>query len=165
MPPSYPVKDPLDKVLPQMGIIEPPILLHRKQRQTLHQDTRIQTHPDLGTTGRAIQAHALHAATGGLGTEDITTQVRQLTTHLLGIGLQGNGHILSAIPRLDVNAIGALHQTDRRSRHAQTNRHLGTNRYERKILSQLALAKFSPFMAPIKTDWLPQQAGANPDNN
>ena len=169
-PPALQHEDALDKVFPEDGIMEPPLLFHRQEGEVLHKDAGEHPHPPghrrpLG--GFVVDPDPLHAAAGGFALENKTAQVLllQFLHPFPGPGDQ-------AVREIDLGADGhqaggfrVAHQTHGFPGHPQAAFHFGTDGHEFHILPQGVGDKPIPLVAAVKPDWLTQQAGADSQPN
>ncbi|MNQ50316.1 hypothetical protein D3C85_642490 [compost metagenome] len=158
-------EDPQHEVLPQYGIAQAAILLHRQQWVGRHQRLGKEAYPLLGAplVVGTIDAHPLHAAAGGLGAEDVTGEEIELARFLLAEGDEPLGDVEAAVARLGTHLPMALDQADGGARRAEADGHLGADGVIVEVSAKIPFAEAGALVAPVEPHFLPQQTGTDTD--
>ncbi len=158
-------EDPQHEVLPQYGIAQAAVFLHRQQGVGLHQGFGKETNPLLGTplVVGTIDAYPLHAATGRLGAEDVAGDEVEQASLLLAEGDEPLGDIEAAVARLGAHLSVALDQPDGGTGGTEADGHLGADWVILEVSAKIPLAEAGTLVAPVEPHFLAQQTGTDTD--
>ncbi len=160
-------EDAGDDVVAQARVVEAAFLLHRQERQRVHE--RAREEPDPGARGRppfvAVEFHPFHA-TGGRGALEHVARERaalELLHAPPGELVHAKRVVGAAGDAPQARRLGIAHEPDRLPGHAHAHLHLRADRHPREMPREHAGDVRILLVAAVVADLLAQEAGGDPD--
>ena len=161
-------KHPLDEVLAQAGIVEPPFLFDRQPRKARHQGVRKQ--PASGFQGhpaRAVHLDAFEAAGGRVLLQHEATElgIGQLLEPAARVAAHAGRLILCRLVGDQANLRPCLHQPERFARGRHAGLDFRAHRHPLDEGSQRLDQERIPFVAAVEAHAFSEQAGRNAETD
>ena len=163
-PPALEREHAFDEVLPDVGVVEAPLLLHGKRGKVLHEGPG--EHPDSFPDGHAalrVHLHPHESAAGGVLLEDEAAQVFGLQFPHAALRPAGHqvGAVLVSTHGHQARALGVADQSHRFPGHAQTGLGLGAYRHVLHEPAEFSHQELIEPVAAVVAHGPSQEAGAH----